>query len=584
MTRQFLLVPALLVVASTAPAGTPAMAPAKAAFARFKSEFIEAYWKQNPESAVAVGYYKYADRLPVPDAAERRRSLGFGDLWLRKAKAFDEASLDVQDRVDLRLIRNELESERWAATVFRGHQWDPSSYNVAGTFGLLLGTEYAPLDARLRVVGKRLPRVPAYYAAAKAALKDPTLEHTQLAILQNKGALGVFGADFLKQVEGSTLTSAEKARLKADAARAQAAIQDYITHLEGLEMRLRASGWRSFRIGKKLFETSFEYSIQAGCTAEELHRRALAEKEKLHGRMAELALQLWPKYFGTEPAPADRLDLIGRMVERLSQTHVSAEGFVAEVKRQIPLLESWVREHDLVNQDPTRPLVVRETPEYMRGVAGASVSAPGPYDPKANTYYNVTPLEGTAAQKESYLREYNEYILQVLNIHEAIPGHYVQLLHANQSPSLVKAVFGNGAMVEGWAVYAERMMLESGYGGNTPEMWLMYSKWNLRVVCNAILDYGVHVEGMGEAQAMRLLTREAFQQDSEAREKWHRAQVTSVQLSSYFAGYSAIYDLRERLKAQQGRDFDLKRFHEQFLSYGSAPVKVIRELMLPKVN
>lgn len=588
MTRPLLMVPTLLalVAAPQAMAQVPApltqTSPAKVPFSRLKADFIEAYWRQNPESAVGAGYYKYADRLPVPDAVERRRSLAFAAQWLLKFKEVDERALDVQERIDLRLIQGQLEAERWYTTTFKSHQWDPSNYNVAGTFGLLLGTEYAPLETRLRTVAKRLPKVTPYYAAAKANLKGATLEHTQLAILQNKGALGVFGEGFLKQVEGSHLPAAEKAHLEEDAAKAKAAIQDYITHLEGLETKLKASGARSFRIGKDLFEQSFFHSIQADCTAEELYRRALTEKEKLHVRMAETARQLWPKYFAAEPMPADRLELIGRVVEKLSQKHVTAEGFVTEVKRQIPLLESWVREHDLVELDPTKPLVVRETPEYMRGVAGASISAPGPYDPKANTYYNVTPLEGTEAQKESYLREYNEYILQVLNIHEAVPGHYVQLLHANKSPSLVKAIFGNGAMVEGWAVYSERMMLESGYGGNTPEMWLMYSKWNLRVVCNAILDYSVHVQGMTEEQAMKLLVREAFQQDTEAREKWHRAQVTSVQLSSYFAGYAAIYDLREQLKTRQGAAFNLKRFHEQFLGYGSAPVKFIRELMLPK--
>jgi uncharacterized protein (DUF885 family) len=577
------MVPVLVTLVAQVPAGAASpVATPKASFAGVKTQFIDAYWKQNPESAVAAGYYKYADQLPVPDAADRRRSLAFADTWLKKLKGFDEASLDVQDRIDLRLIQNELESERWSITVFKNHQWEPSSYNVAGTFGLLLGTEYAPLEARLRTVAKRLPNVGPYYGAAKANLKNPTLEHTQLAILQNKGALGVFGEGFLKQVDGSKLTDTEKAQLKEGAAKARAAIQGYITHLEALEKQLQASGGRSFRIGKEFFEQSFAYAIQADGRAEDLYRRALAEKEKLHTRMADTARELWPKYFGTEPMPAERLQLIGRMVEKLSQKHVAAEGFVAEVKRQIPLLESWVREHDLVDLDPTKPLVVRETPEYMRGVAGASISAPGPYDPKANTYYNVTPLEGSPAQQESYLREYNEYILQVLNIHEAVPGHYVQLLHANKSPSLVKAILGNGAMIEGWAVYAERMMLESGYGGNSPEMWLMYSKWNLRVVCNAILDYSVHVLGMNQEQAMKLLTQEAFQQDAEAREKWHRAQVTSVQLSSYFAGYAAIYDLREQLKAQQGDRFNLKGFHEQFLGYGSAPVKFIRELMLPR--
>lgn len=578
MTR-FACLPTLLMVIGLS---APTLDAAPTSFTHFKDAFIEAYWRQNPESAVVAGYYKHADRLPIPDAADRHRSLAFAATWLNKLKAYDRTALNAQDRIDLDMIRTELEAGRWFTTGFKGHQWDPSTYNVAGTFGLLLGTDYAPLETRLRTVAKRLPHVGPYYAAAWANLKHPTLEHTQLAILQNKGALGVFGDSFKQQVETSKLSAAEKVSLHAGAAKARAAIQGYITRLEGLEKQLKVSGGRSFRIGKANFEASFRYTIQADGTAEDMYRRALSEKEKLHVRMAALATELWPKYFGTEPRPTDRLELIGRMVERLSQNHVTADGFVAEVKRQIPLLEAWVREHDLVSMDPTKPLVVRDTPEYMRGVAGASVSAPGPYDPKANTYYNVTPLEGTPAEKESYLREYNEYILQVLNIHEAVPGHYVQLLHANQSPSLVKAIFGNGAMVEGWAVYSERMMLESGYGGPSPEMWLMYSKWNLRVVCNAILDYGIHVLGLSEDQAMRLLTQEAFQQEAEAKEKWHRAQVTSVQLSSYFAGYSAIYDLREQLKVQQGDRFNLKRFHEQFLSYGSAPVRSIRELMLPK--
>jgi uncharacterized protein (DUF885 family) len=143
-------------------------------------------------------------------------------------------------------------------------------------------------------------------------------------------------------------------------------------------------------------------------------------------------------------------------------------------------------------------------------------------------------------------------------------------------------VFGNGAMVEGWAVYSERMMLESGYGGDTPEQWLMYCKWNLRSVTNTILDYSVHVLGMSREDAIRLLTHEAFQSQEEASAKWRRVQLSSVQLTSYFAGYSEIYDFRERLRQQLGPSFDLKRFHEHFLSYGSAPVKLIEDLMQGK--
>jgi len=213
------------------------------------------------------------------------------------------------------------------------------------------------------------------------------------------------------------------------------------------------------------------------------------------------------------------------------------------------------------------------------------VNAPGPYDATANTYYNVSPLDGyTEEQAESYLREYNHWILQILNIHEAIPGHYTQLMHANKSPSKIKSIFSNGAMVEGWAVYSERMMLENGYGDNEPEMWLMYSKWNLRVVVNTILDYRVQVLGLERQAALDLLMNEAFQERTEAEGKWRRATISQVQLTSYFTGYSEIYAFREELKQRLGENFDLRTFHNKFLSYGSAPIPVIRNSMLMELG
>jgi uncharacterized protein (DUF885 family) len=248
------------------------------------------------------------------------------------------------------------------------------------------------------------------------------------------------------------------------------------------------------------------------------------------------------------------------------------------------VLIDFIKQKDLIYIDPSKPLVVRKEPDYMAGVAGASISAPGPYDKNGNTYYNVGSLAGWDKDRaESYLREYNHYILQILNIHEAIPGHYTQLVYSNQSPSLIKAIFGNGSMVEGWAVYTERMMLENGYE-NSDEMWLMYYKWNLRTTCNTILDYSVHTKEMSKEQALNLLTNEAFQQKAEAEGKWRRVSVTQVQLCSYFTGYSEIYDFRETLKKKMGDQFKLKEFHEKFLSYGSAPVKYIKELMLADMN
>jgi uncharacterized protein (DUF885 family) len=219
----------------------------------------------------------------------------------------------------------------------------------------------------------------------------------------------------------------------------------------------------------------------------------------------------------------------------------------------------------------------------MAGVAGASMSAPGPYDKDGNSYYNVGSLNGwSPAKAESYLREYNQYTLQILCIHEAIPGHYVQQIYANKAPSLIKSIFSNNAMVEGWAVYSEEMMMDAGYGGDEPEMRLMWYKWHLRSVCNTILDYSVHTQNMAKQDALKLLTHEAFQEQAEAEGKWNRVSVTSVQLDSYFTGYKEIMDLRDAYKKKMGDKYKLKEFNERFLSYGSAPVKDIKEAMLAK--
>lgn len=548
----------------------------------FGEEFFDRFWQLKPDWAIQIGYYKYADRLVVPDAAARSETLAQLDEWLAELRAIDPSTLSPEVRADRAMLENELLADRWSLTELRAWQWNPSLYNVAEPFALLRDLTFASLDERLRLFSRRLVRVPDYYAAAKANIDNPTREHTALAIEQNRGALAVFGADLEQTLEMSSLTAAERATFNERLRAARAAIEDYVRWLEALAERLATGAVeaRSFRLGAELYERKFAFEIQSGDTAGALYSRAVAEKGALHTRMATLAGLLWPKFFPNEAPPAEALTTIGRVIERLADEHVAPSMLVREVERQIPELERFVREHDLIELDASKPLVVRETPPHKRGIAGASIDAPGPYDADAPTYYNVTPLDGERAERaESWLREYNRWMLPILNIHEAIPGHYVQLVYANRSPSMIKSIFGNGAMIEGWAVYSERLMLEAGYEEHRAEAWLVYSKWNLRSVCNTILDYGVHVLGMKEAQALDLLTREAFQTEAEATEKWRRVQLTSVQLTSYFSGYSAILELREQLKREQPATFDLRRFHEQLLSYGSAPVRVIRELM-----
>ena len=567
-------------VATAAPQAASSDRPHDRLFNTRSMQFLVALWKIDPEAAISVGKYEGAAHLTIPGAGTRAERLAFTGEWLEKFSKIDPRKLSDKQRTDLALLVNKLESDRWYLTDFREYEWNPSLYNIAQPIDLVLTTPYASEAQRLRTLLRRLEHVPAYFAAAQTSIRNPTREHTQLAISQAPGTLAVL-ADLGMAAQKSTLSKREKDLFVSRIANAGTALVGYVDFLLALERRPQAAtAARSFRIGKDLYEAKFRHDIQSASSAEQTYRKALAAREQLHARMDTLADELWPKVMGATPKPADRIAKIGMVIDRLSANHVSREEFFPEIRRQIPQLQEWVTSKNLLTLDPAKPLKVRETPMYQRGVAGASIDAPGPYRPQDQTWYNVTPLDGmTAEQAESSLREYNHWILQILNIHEAIPGHYAQLVYANKSPSLVKSLFGNGAMVEGWAVYGERMMLESGYGGNTPEMWLMWSKWNLRVVTNTILDYSVHVLGATEAQAMDMLVRQAFQTRSEATEKWHRAKVSSVQLTSYFSGYSDIMDLREERKQALGPRFDLKAFHEQFLSYGSAPVRVIRELM-----
>ncbi|MGM9481421.1 DUF885 domain-containing protein [Roseateles sp. NT4] len=542
-----------------------------AGFGKLTEKFLEALWRQDPDAAIAAGRFEFASQVTLPSNAQRERMRGFLKQWQAEFERQPEAALSTSQRMDRTMLIAKLQSDLWRLDTLREWSWNPAEHNPAAPLDLLLNTDYAALPQRLQALKPRIAALPAFYRAARLSLDGVTREHTELAIQQAPGVIGVLD-DIAKRAAEAGQASAFRPALAA----ARAAVETYVAHLKGLLPTAR----RSFRLGAELYEPKFGHDIQSARTAKETYELAQARREEVLASMQTQAAALWPTVIGSEAPPADRFALIGRVIAKLSERHVARERFVDEIRAQIPQLEAWVRDHDLLSQDASKPLAVRETPEYQRGVAGASIEAPGAYRPQDRTYYNVTPLDDlTPEQAESSLREYNHWILQILNIHEAIPGHYTQLVHANRAPSKVKALFGNGAMVEGWAVYGERMMIESGYGAS-PEMTLMWGKWHLRSVTNTVLDYSVHVLGMNEADAVDLLTRQAFQTEREAKEKWRRVQLTSVQLTSYFSGYSEIFALREALKAKSGAGFNLKAFHEQFLSYGNAPVRLIAAEML----
>src|SRR5260221_2669773 len=299
--RILILCLAMLAGCSSAPTGDMS---ADARFQEHVALALDEMWQEFPELAVRNGNYKYADQLTVPDQARRQRGVAFYDRQLAALVKFDPAALSASNGVDLELMKNRFERNRWYIVTVKSWQWQPSTYNVGPDLDLVLDTEYAPLDVRLRQTLARLDKVPAYYAAAKSSIADPTAEHIDLALRQSKGTLALFGADLAKKVDASGLTPQEKSLfgLRADAAKA--AIADYVAYLGTLK------GTRNFRIGPELYQQKFAYEIQSGFTADELYRRALPEKTAPHDAMDKRARELRPQYMGNAPVPAHRPGLV----------------------------------------------------------------------------------------------------------------------------------------------------------------------------------------------------------------------------------------------------------------------------------
>ncbi len=552
-------------------------------FQSFSEQVVTDFLKINPSWALAIGLHNDDSTLEINNIQRRELKLKQYKIWKDSLAAFPDSALTESQKMDKDLLLNHFNYYEWQCNTFKSYMWNPAEYNVGEGFDLVLNNPKASLEHKLSLVNKRLQQVPAYFENALSQIENPTAEHLQLAIIQNEGSKYIFTQLIPDSIAKANLNDEIKNSLQQGLNNALKSIDNYISHLRVLDSgQSNSSEKRDFRIGKELFEQKFKYEIQSSYSAEEIYKIALKRKAEIQDTMFKITNQLWGKYFGRKPVPENRLSAVAMMIERLSLSHCHRDSFLQTIQKQIPELEKFINEKQILHLDPTKPLVVRQTPPYMEGGgAGASINDPGPFNKDGKTYYNVSLLTNySAAQAESYLREYNDFLLQILNIHEAIPGHYTQLVYANQSPSLIKSIFGNGAMVEGWAVYGERMMLEEGYGNNAPELWFMYYKWHLRSVMNTILDYSIQCLNMSEAEAKKLMTQEAFQQQAEADGKWKRATLTQVQLCSYFTGFTEIYELREKLKKLKGNRFQLKTFHEQFLSYGSAPVPFIADVML----
>ncbi|MBO9574827.1 MAG: DUF885 domain-containing protein [Sphingobium sp.] len=586
---RFLLPLLLAAVASIVPIAstTPVMAATATADARFTDvarRYVDSIARFSPVAGTQLGDHRYDDRLPDITAAGRARQADFARKLLAELKALDFRALSRDNQVDALMLRNQLDYDLWDLETLQSWSWNVQSYNdnAAGALYNLAARDFAPWPQRLKAAAKRMEALPAFLLETRKQLiaaKVPEVYATQVS-KQNSGIAEV--AEDMLAPHAGDLAPTDKARFDAALARLKVAVAEQQTWLD---KTLVPNAKGDFRLGARLYDQKMVFALMSRMTRPELKAKAAAAAEQTRTQMYALARQVLGGKMGAPPLPAtptqaEQQAAIEAALEVSYAKRPERAALMTDAKAALDTASAFVRAKDLVTM-PVAPVKVITMPKFQQGNAVAYCDPPGPLDKGQDTLYAISPIpnEWTDQQATSFLREYNSYMVHDLSIHEAMPGHWLQLDHANQNRSVLRAVLYSGPFAEGWAVYAEGMMADEGYLDGDPLFKLTVLKMRLRSITNTLLDIGIHTEGMTREQAMDLMMKGAFQQEREAAGKWTRAQLSSTQLLSYFSGYEEHMAMREEAKRRQGARFNLKAYNDAAIAYGSPPVRFVRELM-----
>jgi len=554
-------------------------APQDEAFQKIAHDYVEQYLRANPEQATELGDHRFDGDVTDYSAEARAKDLAAQKEFRDKLNAVDESQLSSANAVDFRILKENIDYEIFRTEELKEPDWNPLVYmqSLANSLYLLVARDFAPADKRIANLRLRMQKIPGVIAQAKANLQHPPRVDTETAIEQTQGAINLVGAELAPLLDQAPQMKNELAPLQKKTA---ATLEEYKKWLQ-TDLLPRSDG--NFRLGAEKYRKKLRFALASDLPMEEILKRAKADLEQTQTAIYETALPLYKKYFpeADQQTLADKHKVTAAVLDKLAEQHPNDATVVDYAKKVVTEATDFVKQHDLVSV-PNVPLDVIVMPEFKRGVAIAYCDAPGPLEKNGKTFFAVapTPKDWSKERKESFFREYNNYMIRDLTVHEAMPGHFLQLARANEfrAPTLVRAIFQSGTFIEGWAVYCEQMMAEQAYGG--PEVKMQQLKMRLRAICNAILDQSIHAGNMTEKEAMDLMTKEAYQQEGEAVAKWKRARLTSAQLSTYFVGVTEHLDLRAAEQKKLGGGFNLKRYNDEVISYGSPPVKYVRELML----
>jgi uncharacterized protein (DUF885 family) len=553
-------------------------------FEQVGKRYLDEFPRLTPVDATALGDHRFDAQLDDVSAEGWQAQLAFAEKYLAALQPIDRAKLSRANQVDALLLRHELESERWKLATLEEWRWNPLIYTrLAGdALYALVARDFAPEPERLRNIGARLEKLPQFLEQVRGALDPARVPkvHAETAAKQNAGLISMLDGEIAPRID--TLPAAEQETLRASLKRARSALSQ---HQIWLEKKLVPGAAGDFRLGQKLYDEKLAYALFSPLSRQQIRERAETELAATRAAMYDIARQVLKGRRGAPATPekasaSQQQRAIKAALELAATERPPRDAVLGAARAALVDTTEFVRARELVSL-PDEPLEIIEMPAFQQGVALAYCDAPGPLEAGQKTFYAVSPIPAswTRAQTDSFLREYNTRSIRNLTVHEAMPGHYLQLAHANRYPSTLRAVLGSGPFVEGWAVYAEKLMVDAGYGGGDPLVRLVQLKWYLRTIVNALLDQAVHVDGISRADAMKLMTESGFQEEREAAGKWTRAQLTSAQLPVYFVGAQEHFALRAEAERRAGAAFKLKEYHDRLLSFGSPPARFARQLL-----
>jgi uncharacterized protein (DUF885 family) len=553
-------------------------------------EFVYSSLAFSPSTATATGLHKYQeqnldemldDLSPQALAKQRTFYEKFGD----RLASLKTAGLTPEDRADLTILQDQIALNLLDLTEIHSSQHSPQMY--VETLGNALFApfvlEYAPKPDRIRHIIARLQKVPLFLDQAATNLVSAPDVWNQVAAEENQGNINLVDKEIRAGVPPAQ---------SEDYARAARSALDAMSKFDKfLKNRLSGRNDYNWRLGS-LYSRKFQYSLQSGVEADNTLFQAEREKTTVRARMLELAIPLHREAF---PSHKDHTDLtgadrenavIGEVLAKIADRHATRESYLDDARKSLDEARAFVQEKQFLTLPANANLQVIPTPEFMRGSYPVGGFNPAPaLEPQLGAFYWVTPIPTSWPRErvDSKLREYNFYKLKLLTLHEAMPGHYVQMQIANdvqpKARRLLRSVFGNGAYIEGWGEYSTQMMLDEGFLNHSPELALTFAKEELRVLANAILDIRLQTQDMTDQAALDLMQKETFQEVEEATAKLQRAKLTSAQLPMYYVGWRAWIKARDEYKQAKGSAFNLADFNNRALKEGAVPIAILGSLL-----